>query len=104
MTTPTFIAILDFSTSATDRPAALAQLEREQPVVRAMPGCVDFRVFSHRDDDTGVTVLHEWTDTASFDRYLASEAFTRSGEVLRPLMTGAPSSRRFRVESVEEVA
>jgi quinol monooxygenase YgiN len=103
MTTPTFIAILDFSTAAADRPAAIAQLEREQPVVTAMPGCLAFRVFPD-GADTGVTVLHEWADQASFDGYLASEAFARSGAVLRPMMTGASTSRRFRVELLEAVA
>ena len=104
MTTPRFIAILDFSTLAADRAAAIAQLEREQPAVCAMPGCVAFRVFSSRQSDTDITVLHEWTDQASFDAYLASDAFARSGAVLRPMMTGAPSSRRFRAELVETVA
>ncbi len=103
-TTPSFIAILDFSTAATDRSAAIAQLEREQPAVVAMPGCVAFRVFASRQDDTGITVVHEWVDQASFDGYLASDEFARSGEILRPMMTAAPSSRRFRVELVETVA
>lgn len=104
MTTPSFIAILDFSTAAADRPTAIAQLQRERPAVSAMPGCVAFRVFCDRESDTGITVLHEWIDQASFEQYLASEAFARSGEVLRPMMTATPSSRRFRVELVETVA
>jgi quinol monooxygenase YgiN len=104
MTTPTFIAILDISTAAADRPAAIAQLEREQPVVTAMPGCLAYRVFPDRADSTGVTVLHEWADQASFDGYLASEAFARSGAILRPMMAVAPTSRRFRVELLEAVA
>jgi quinol monooxygenase YgiN len=104
MTTPTFIAILDFSTAAADRPAAIAQLEREQPVVTAMPGCIAFRAFADPRNGTDVTVVHEWIDQRSFDQYLASDAFARSGDVLRPMMTGAPSSRRFRVELVEAVA
>ena len=105
MTTPSFIAILDFSTAAADRPAAIAQLEREQPIVSAMPGCVGVPGLLPADeDDTGITVLHEWVDQASFDGYLASDAFARSGEILRPMMTGTPSSRRFRVELVETVA
>ena len=69
-----------------------------------MPGCVAFRVFASRQSDTSITVLHEWIDQPSFDAYLASEEFARSGEMLRPMMTGAPSSRRFRVELVETVA
>jgi quinol monooxygenase YgiN len=104
MTTPTLIAILDFSTSSAHRPTALAQLAREQPIVRSMPGCVGFRVFPSAEADTDITVVHEWTDQSAFADYLASEAFARSGEVLRPLMTAPPSSRRFRAELLETVA
>lgn len=104
MTSPSFIAIVDFATSAADRPAVIAQFAREQQAVRAMPGCVACRVFPSPENDTGITVLHEWTDRASFDDYLTSEAFARSGESVRPKMTGTPSSRRFRVELVETVA
>jgi quinol monooxygenase YgiN len=64
-TTPSFIAIVDFSTAAADRSAAIAQLEREQPVVSAMPGCLALRVFADRRDDTGITVVHEWVDEQS---------------------------------------
>ncbi|MEV6932306.1 antibiotic biosynthesis monooxygenase [Dactylosporangium sp. NPDC051485] len=99
-----FIAILDFSTTAADRPAALAQLESEREEIRAMPGSVAYRVYASRDDDTGVAVIHEWQDEASFAAYQSSEAFARSGVVVRPLMTGAPNSRRFRAELVETVA
>ncbi len=104
MTTPTFIALVEFTVSAADRPAALVQLERERPLVRAMPGCLAFRVFESRESDSDLTVLHEWVDRAAFDTYLASEAFARSGTVLRPLMTAAPSSRRFQVELLDTVA
>jgi len=98
-----FIAILDFKTSATDRPAALAQLDGERDRVRAMPGNVAFRVYAARDDETSVTVVHEWDDEASFAGYLGSDAFARSGEVIRPFMVGAPVSRRFRAELLETV-
>lgn len=104
MTTPTFIAIVDFTVSRDDRRGALAQLESERPLVRAMPGCLGFRVYASRENDTDLTVLHEWVDRAAFDTYLASEAFARSGTVLRPMMTATPSSRRFRVESLDIVA
>lgn len=104
MTTPRFIAIVDFSTSAADRPVAIAQLEREQPLVRTMRGCLGFRVFPSTETDTDVTVVHEWVDESRFADYVASEAFARSGDVLRPLMTEPPSSRRFRVELIEAVA
>nr|WP_322748573.1 MULTISPECIES: antibiotic biosynthesis monooxygenase [unclassified Frankia] len=98
------IAILDFSTAATDRPAALAQLDGERDQVRAMAGNVAFRVYASREDDTRITVVHEWDDQASFAGYLSSDSFTRSGEVLRPIMTGAPVSRRFHAELLEVVA
>lgn len=99
-----FIAILDLRTSAHDRPAALAQLDAERHLVRALPGCVDFRVFASSERDTDVTVLHEWEDEASFRAYLDSEPFARSGRIVRPLLTEPPLSRRFRSELVESVA
>jgi quinol monooxygenase YgiN len=99
-----FIAIVDFSTAATDRPAALAQLDGERDQVRAMPGNLAFRVYASREDDTAITIVHEWQDQASFDGYLSSDSFARSGTVLRPVMTGGPVSRRFRAELLETVA
>ena len=99
-----FIAILDFGTSAADRPRALHQLEVERPLVRSMPGNLAFRVYESREDDRTVTVVHEWTDQPAFVAYLASDAFARSNAVLRPLVTEGPVSRRFRAELVELVA
>ncbi|HST80861.1 MAG TPA: antibiotic biosynthesis monooxygenase [Kineosporiaceae bacterium] len=98
-----FIAILDFSTDANDRPAALAQLDGEKAEVRAMPGNLAFRVYASRADETQITLVHEWDDEASFAGYLTSEAFARSGKVLAPIMTGTPVSRRFRAELLETV-
>jgi quinol monooxygenase YgiN len=99
-----FIAILDFSTAAADRPVALAQLDSERDEVRAMPGNLAFRVYASREDDTRITVVHEWDDRPSFTGYLGSEPFARSGAVIRPLMTGTPVSRRFHAELLETVA
>jgi quinol monooxygenase YgiN len=98
------IAIVDFETAASDRRAALAQLDGERDHVRAMPGNLAFRVYASGEDDTRITVVHEWDDEASFAGYQTSEAFARSGKVLRPMMTGAPVSRRFRAELLETVA
>jgi quinol monooxygenase YgiN len=97
------IAIVDFATTAADRPAALAQLDRERAEVRAMPGNRAFRVYASREDGTGVTIVHEWDDEASFRGYLDSDSFARSGQVVRPLMTGTPVSRRFHAELLETV-
>lgn len=98
------IAILDFSTAATDRPAALAQLDSERDQIRAMPGNLAFRVYASREDENRITVVHEWEDETSFVDYLRSDSFARSGQVLRPIMTGTPVSRRFRAELLETVA
>lgn len=103
MTHPSFIALLDLSTAAADRPMAIAQLDDERPTVEAMSGCVGFRVFPARDDEFGITVIHEWADQASFDCYLESDAFRRSSEILRPILISPPTSRRFRVELIETV-
>jgi quinol monooxygenase YgiN len=97
------IAVLDLRTTATDRAVALAQLDSERDEIRAMPGNLDFRVYAARDDEQAITVLHEWADEPSFAAYLSSDAFARSGEVLRPLVTAPPVSRRFRAALVETV-
>ena len=97
------IALLDFTTAAADRPAALAQLDREREQIRAMPGNLDFRVYASRQDDTRVAVVHEWEDVSSFMAYQQSESFARSGMVIRPLMTAAPVSRRFAAQLLETV-
>ena len=97
------IALLDLRTSKADRPLALAQLDSEKEEIRAMPGNLDFRVYAARDDEEAVTVIHEWADQPSFAGYLSSGAFTRSGAVLRPLVTSAPVSRRFEAALVETV-
>ena len=68
-----------------------------------MPGNVAFRVYASGEDQGGVTVVHEWDDEASFGGYLESDSFARLGQMIRPLMTGAPVSRRFRAELLETV-
>ena len=98
-----FIAVLDLSTAAADRAAALAQLDAERHEIRAMAGNLDFRVYAGRDDEGDVTVIHEWADQASFAAYLSSESFARSGAVLRPLLTVPPVSRRFDASLLETV-
>jgi quinol monooxygenase YgiN len=97
------IAVLDLRTTAADRAVALAQLDSEHDEIRAMGGNLDFRVYAARDDEEAVVVIHEWADEPSFAAYLSSEAFARSGAVLRPLVTAPPVSRRFRADLLETV-
>lgn len=97
------IAVLDLHTNPSDRALALAQLDGERDEIRAMSGNLDFRVYAARDDQEAVTVLHEWADESSFAAYLSSEAFARSGAVIRPLLNRPPVSRRFRAALLETV-
>ncbi len=97
------IALLDLRTAPADRDVALSQLDSEREEIRAMPGNLDFRVYAARDNEEAVTVVHEWADEPSFAAYLASGSFARSGDVLRPLVTAPPVSRRFRAALLETV-
>jgi quinol monooxygenase YgiN len=97
------IAVLDLRTTASDRTTALSQLDSERDEIRAMPGNLDFRVYAARDNQEGITVIHEWADEPSFAAYLSSEAFARSGAVLLPMVTQPPVSRRFRAALLETV-
>jgi quinol monooxygenase YgiN len=97
------IAVLDLRTTAADRAVALAQLDSERDEIRAMPGNLDFRVYADRDNEEGIAVIHEWADEPSFAAYLSSEAFARSGAVLRPMVTQPPVSRRFSAALLETV-
>jgi quinol monooxygenase YgiN len=60
-------------------------------------------VYAARDHDGAVAVIHEWADQPSFAAYLASDSFARSSEVIRPLMSEPPVSRRFQASLVETV-
>jgi quinol monooxygenase YgiN len=99
-----FIAIIDFTVTAGSRQRVLAELDSGHGEVSVLPGNLDFRVYASREDDNRVTIVHEWQDEASFDAYLKSAAFARFGEILRPVMSGAARSRRFRAELLETVA
>lgn len=99
-----FIAIVDFGTTATNRPTAFARLDAERAEIRAMPGNLAFRYFQSQEDENQITILHEWEDEASFTGYLASASFARFGETIRPIILGKPVSRRFRAELLATVA
>jgi quinol monooxygenase YgiN len=98
-----FIAILDLATNAGDRPTALAALDAHRPEVQAMPGNVTYRVYASRENATGITIVHEWEDEASFRAYPASDSFARIGAVLGPLTAGAPVGRRYDARPLETV-
>lgn len=99
-----FIAHVDFDVAPEMRTHALAVLRMEVDEVRALGGCRSFAPYEDPALPGRISVVHEWDDAAAFAAYLASGAFARSNEELRPLMTGAPSSRRFDATLIDEVA
>ncbi|PWK54056.1 putative quinol monooxygenase [Silicimonas algicola] len=98
------IAILDFDVGPDDGGVALNQLLTEAPDVRAMKGNIAFRPYADPLIGTRVTLVHEWESREDFAAYLASPAFLRSGEKLRPLMAAPPVSRRFEAQLIETLA
>jgi quinol monooxygenase YgiN len=89
------IAIVDFQVSPPDQAMALEILASDGVAATAIPGNLGFRAFTDAGSPTHVGLMHEWTDAAAFEAYLASAGFAEVGAKLRPMMTGAPVSRRF---------
>lgn len=89
------VAHVHFSVAASRRQAALDALLAEVELVRTMKGCLAFTPFADPTDNTRLGVLHEWAAGEDFAAYIASDAFTTLGQVLRPMMTAPPISRRF---------
>jgi len=98
-----FIAHVHFCVEANDRQAALDALVAEIDSVRGMKGCLAFIPFSEPDNKTGLGVIHEWETQADFAAYGTSSEFARLGQMLRPMMTAAPVSRRFDAKLFEAV-
>ena len=99
-----FIAIVEFEVAKENRNRAISQLLAEVPTVRAMKGNMGFGTYADPANETRLVILHRWKSPADFQAYVASEAFARSGEILRPLMTAAPQSNRYEAKLIETVA
>jgi quinol monooxygenase YgiN len=97
------IAIVDFTVAPENRAAALAVLLAEAPAVRSMAGNLAFQPYLDPVNAEAVRIFHEWQDQASFETYTGSDTFKRSGQVLRPMMTAAPVSRRMSADLLETV-
>ncbi|WP_298822231.1 antibiotic biosynthesis monooxygenase [uncultured Roseibium sp.] len=95
------VALVDFTVDPSQRQEALHVLLSEVATVTAMPQCRTFRPYCDPASESHVGIVHEWQDEAGFEAYLKSEDFAKIGEVLRPLMTSAPSSRRYRATPLE---
>lgn len=97
------IAIVEFQVAAKDHDAALAVLMDEVLTVRALPGCQNFRAFPDPNNPEQICILHEWDSEAEFGEYLNSPGFAKAGALLSPMMTRAPTSRRFSAKIIETV-
>ena len=79
----------------------LAQLKKEErEVPDRFAGCARFAVFSDPADPDSLLLYEEWTSREAADRYLRSDYFREAGEVLFPLMDGAPDSAYYEAERV----
>ncbi len=97
------IAHVKFTVSAENRIKAIETLKREVEVVCAMKGSIAFVPFLDPTNPYDLGVLHEWDSADDFASYIASDSFATIGQVLRPIMTSPPISKRFDATLIEEV-
>lgn len=83
---------VNFTVTPSDRPTAIDCLVKEAPIMRNLPGNRDCRVLIDPGAQDAVTLLHKWDDLASLDAYRTGPVFAQVGKVLRPMMSGAPST------------
>jgi quinol monooxygenase YgiN len=97
------IAHVTFTVAPENQNKALNALLAEVPVVRQMKGCLAFIPFVDPTVAGGLGVVHEWESDDAFAVYINSPGFKAVNDILRPLMTGAPVSRRFEVNMLDTV-
>jgi quinol monooxygenase YgiN len=79
----------------------LDQLQKEeQEVPRLFEGCERFAIYSDPADADNLLLYEEWTSRERAEVYMRSEYFRAGGEVLFPLMDGAPDSAYYVAERV----
>ncbi|WP_108816292.1 putative quinol monooxygenase [Loktanella sp. Alg231-35] len=83
---------VNFTVAAVDQGAAVACLLEEALVMQALPGNQGYRVLVQPQTEGVITLLHKWNDLDSLDAYRNGPLFAKVGGVLRPIMTGAPST------------
>lgn len=88
---------VDFQVNPDDRPAAVTCLTEEAPQMCALAGNRGCRVLIDPNAGGAVTLLHQWDEMASLDAYRSGSLFARVSSVLRPMMTGAPSTAVYEV-------
>ena len=97
------IAHVTFTVAPDNQARALDALLAEVPAVRRMKGCLAFIPFADPTVAGGLGIVHEWESDDAFAAYIGSPGFATVNQILRPLMTGTPVSRRFDVNMLDTV-
>ncbi len=74
--------------------------EHKEEVPARFGGCEQFELFCHPVDPDSFLIDEEWTTREAFYPYRTSDYVAASGEVLFPLMDGAPDSAYYESERV----
>ena len=81
--------------------AFVAQLDKESAEVPArFGGCQKFRVYHGTSDPNDYLLYEEWDSEAAFNEYRQSDYFKDAGQLLFPLIDGAPDSAYFDAQLV----
>lgn len=91
---------VNFTVAPADRQRAVETLTAEIPEMRALPGNKAARVLVDPDADGAVTLLHKWDSLADLDAYRGGPLFAKVGGVLRPMMTGAPTTAVYEAQEL----
>ena len=79
----------------------ISQLKKEAREVPArFEGCERFSIYNDPSDPDSTFLYEEWATRDAFDGYRTSDYFKASGEILFPLMDGAPDSAYYDSERV----
>jgi quinol monooxygenase YgiN len=89
-----------FTVAPADRPAAVKCLTGEAPQMRALPGNQACKVLVDPNAADAVTLLHQWDDLESLDAYRNGPLFAAAGDVIRPMMTDAPSTTVYEARAL----
>lgn len=91
---------VDFKVREAHQSRALALLDHEIPKLHALPGNILCRILVDPKDESAITLQHQWADLASLDAHRCGPVMAKLGTALRPMMTGAPSTRVYEAELI----
>lgn len=91
---------VNFAVAATDSATAIDALTNEAPQMKSLSGNLGVRVLADPNAQGTITLLHQWTDLQSLDQYRNGPLFAQIGGILRPMMTGAPSTKVYEAQEL----